>query len=144
MKIFGQVTDTNREPMSLANITIVANPDTDSLAINTDFDGNFELENESISPDSEFKISYIGYVPQTLKASDLQGQKIKLAQNLEVLDNNVLSSVSSRPKSSKKSNSVESTKQKFIQHLQDHKFIYATIGAIAGIILIVRAFKNKK
>ena len=45
MKIFGKVTDTNREPMSLANITIVANPDTDSLAINTDFDGNFELEN---------------------------------------------------------------------------------------------------
>jgi hypothetical protein len=142
MKIFGQVTDTNKDPMSLANIAIDSGEISSKIGTQTDLNGNFSLEDENITPDSKFKISYIGYKPQFIKASELQGNKIRLAEESEVLEDVVLTSVSTRPKTSSDKTQIQSKKQKFIQHLQDHKFIYAGIGGIAGIILIARAFKK--
>jgi len=142
MKIFGQVLDIDGLPMGLANVTIVSGEYADKLGDEADLDGNFVLENNSITPDSEFKISYVGYKPQIFKASQLQGKKIKLLEDNIVLDEVVINS----GKKPKNNNTVvvESKKNKFVQHLQDHKFIYAGIGALAGLFLIVRAFKNKK
>ena len=49
----------------------------------------------------------------------------------------------SKPKHGSKGNaSAESKKQKFVQHLKDHKFVYAGIGGLAGILLIMKAFKK--
>jgi len=142
MKIFGQVLDTDSQIMALANITITTGVRANKLGTQADLDGNFSLEDEIISPDSQFKISYLGYVPQFFKASELQGKKIKLAEDVEMLSEvNVFST--SKPKHGSKGNaSTESKKQKFVQHLKDHKFVYAGIGGLAGILLIMKAFKK--
>jgi hypothetical protein len=140
MKIFGQVLDIDGLPMGLANITIVSEDLANKVSDEADLDGNFVLENNSITPDSEFKISYVGYKPQIFKASQLQGKKIKLLEDNIVLDEVVINS----GKKPKNNNAVvvESKKNKFVQHLQDHKVIYAGIGALVGLILIVRAVKR--
>lgn len=142
MKIFGQVLDTNSEIMALANITITTGARANKLGTQADLDGNFSLEDEIIYPDSQFKISYIGYVPQFFKASELQGKKIKLAEDVEILSEVTVFSPSKPNHGSKSNTSVESKKQKFVQHLKDHKFVYAGIGGLAGILLIIKAFKK--
>jgi hypothetical protein len=140
MKIFGQVLDIDGLPMGLANVTIVSGEFADKMGDEADLDGNFVLEHNSITPDSEFKISYVGYKPQFFKAKELQGKKIKLLDDNIVLDEVVINT----GKKPKNNNTVgaESSKNKFVQHLQDHKFIYASIGGLAGIILIVRALRK--
>jgi hypothetical protein len=140
MKIFGQVLDIDGLPMGLANVTIVSGEFADKMGDEADLDGNFVLENNSITPDSEFKISYVGYKPQFFKASQLQGKKIKLLEDNIVLDEVVVDS----GKKPKNNNAVvvESKKNKFVQHLQDHKVVYAGIGALAGLFLIVRAVRR--
>jgi len=140
MKIFGQVLDIDGLPMGLANVTIVSGEFADKMGDEADLDGNFVLENNSITPDSEFKISYVGYKPQFFKASQLQGKKIKLLDDNIVLDEVVINS-GKKPKDNK-AVVVESKKNKFVQHLQDHKVIYAGIGALAGLFLIVRAVRR--
>jgi hypothetical protein len=57
MKIFGQVLDIDGLPMGLANVTIVSGDLANKVSDEADLDGNFVLENNSITPDSEFKIS---------------------------------------------------------------------------------------
>jgi hypothetical protein len=140
MKIFGQVLDIDGLPMGLANVTIVSGEFADKMGDEADLDGNFVLENNSITPDSEFKISYVGYKPQFFKASQLQGKKIKLLEDNIVLDEVVVDS----GKKPKNNNAVvvESKKNKFVQHLQKHRFIYGGIGALAGLFLIVRAVRR--
>lgn len=142
MKIFGQVLDTNSEPMALANITIITGIGAYKMGTTADLDGNFVLEDDTISPDSKFKISYVGYTPQFFSTDDLQGKKIKLADDVEVLQEVVITSGSRPSHASTTKTAVQSRKQNFVQHLQDHKFVYAGLGGLAGIILIVRAFKR--
>jgi len=140
MKIFGQVLDVDGLPMSLANITITTGAKALKLGERADLDGNFVLQDTSITPDSEFKISYVGYKPQFFKASQLQGKKIKLLEDNIILDEVIITS-GGKPKNN---NNVgaESSKNRFVQHLQDHKVIYAGIGALAGLLLIVRAVRK--
>jgi len=142
MKIFGQVLDTDSQPMALANITITTGVRADKMGTQADLDGKFSLEDEIISPDSQFKISYLGYIPQFFKASDLQGKKIKLAEDVEMLSEVTVFSTSKPNHGSKDNASIQSNKQKFVQHLKDHKFVYAGIGGLAGIFLIMKAFKK--
>jgi hypothetical protein len=142
MKIFGQVLDTDNVPMAFADVTITTGINANVMTTVADLDGKFVLENEDISPDSEFKISYKNYVSQFVKASDLQGNKIKLAEDSEVLNEVVIASGSKPSHASTTPPVIESSKQKFIQHLDDHKFVYMAIGGLAGIILVIRAFKK--
>lgn len=140
MKIFGQVLDVDGSPMGFANITITTGANALKMGEQADLDGNFVLEDASISADSEFKISYVGYKPQFFKASQLQGRKIKLLDDNIILDEVIISS-GGKPKNN---NSVVVTqnKNKFVQHLKDHKVVYAGIGALAGLLLIVKAVKR--
>lgn len=141
MKIFGQVLDVDGLPMALANITITTGAKALKLGEQADLDGNFVLDDASITPDSQFKISYVGYKPQFFKASQLQGKKIKLLEDNIVLEEVVITS-GGKPKNNTNSVGAESSKNRFVQHLQDHKVIYAGIGALAGLFLIVRAVKR--
>lgn len=146
MKIFGQVLDIDGLPMSLANIIITTGANAGKFGDNADLDGKFVIDDASIMADSQFKISYLGYVPQFFKASELQGKKIKLKEDIFALDEVVIISGGGKPKdNTPKDNTpevVESKKSKFVQHLKDHKFIYAGIGGLAGVLLIVRALKK--
>lgn len=141
MKIFGQVLDIDSSPMSWANITITTGANALKMGVQTDLDGKFILEDASIEPNSEFKISYIGYVPQFFKASELQGKKIKLLEDTMMLDEVVIKSGNGKPKDNTPK-VVGSTKTKFVQHLKKHKFVYAGLGGLAGILLIVKALKK--
>jgi hypothetical protein len=142
MKIFGQVLDTKDEPMGWANITVVLSANSNQQAYDTqaDLDGNFVLDYDVIKPDTEFKISYVGYVPQFFKASELQGKKIKLVEDIEMLQE-VTVTGGGKPKDNKP-NQTTTTKLKFTEHLQKHRFAYAGIGGLAGVLLIVKALKN--
>ena len=145
MKIFGQVLDIDGLPMGLANVTIVSGEFADKMGDEADLDGNFVLDDASITPDSQFRISYVGYVPQYFKASELQGKKIKLKEDITVLDEVVITSGGGKPKDNTQNNTnqvVAPTKGKFVQHLQKHKFAYAGLGGLAGVLLIVRALKK--
>jgi hypothetical protein len=145
MKIFGQVLDIDGLPMSLANISIITGANAFKYGDVADLDGNFVLDDASIVPDSQFKISYVGYVPQYFKASELQGRKIKLKEDIFVLDEVVITSGGGKPKDNAQNNTnqvVAPTKGKFVQHLQKHKFAYAGLGGLAGVLLIVRALKK--
>lgn len=142
MKIFGQVLDTSNEPMAFANITIITGVNVNKMGTQSDLDGNFILENEAINSESQFRISYIGYKPTFRKASELQGQKIKLADDVEELEEVVIK-VGKKPLNDSSKPEVKvSNKQKFVQHLKEHKFIYAGIGGLAGVLLIIKAFKK--
>jgi len=146
MKIFGQVLDIDGLPMSLANITITTGDKAGLLHDEADLDGKFALDDASITPNSQFKISYVGYVPQFFKASELQGKKIKLKEDIIALPELVITTGGGKPKDNNpKDNTpvvVESKKNKFVQHLQKHKFAYAGLGGLAGVLLIVRALKK--
>ena len=146
MKIFGQVVDIDGLPMSLANITITTGDKAGLMHDEADLDGKFALDDASITPNSQFKISYVGYVPQFFKASELQGKKIKLKEDIIALDEVVITSGGGKPKDNNpkdnNTNVVASSKSKFVQHLKDHKFIYAGLGGLLGILLIVRALKK--
>ena len=141
MKIFGQVLDIDGLPMGLAKITITTGTKAKEFADVADLDGNFVIDDASITPDSQFKISYVGYIPQFFKASELQGGKIKLKEDINVLDGDIITSGVGKPKDNTLQ-IVASKKTKFVQHLQDHKFIYAGLGGLAGVLLIVRALKK--
>jgi hypothetical protein len=144
MKIFGQVLDSDNQPMSLADIVITTGDEANKLGEQSDLDGNFVLENELINPDSVFKVSYMNYVPQFLKASELQGKKIKLLYDIELVDDSIVMKIGEGKPKKNDTKTVSSKKGVFVDHLQKHRFIYGGIGALAGIILIVRAFKNKR
>lgn len=142
MKIFGQVLDIENEPLSLANISLVSGENAKIIGEQSDLDGNFSLENDLIEPNSEIKISYIGFVPKTFKASELQGKKVKLIEDNIEIEEVVVKSIL-KPKS-KANTKVDSKKEQFVQHLSKHRFIYGGIGALAGIALLVIGFKKMK
>ena len=141
MKVFGQVLDSDNQPMALANITIVTGEQSNKIGTTTDYDGNFILEDEAVLPNSKFKISYIGYSPQYFETNELQDKKINLLENAELLQEVVITN-GSKPSRISTNKNVQSSKEKFIQHLQDHKFIYTGVLGLTGIVLIVRAFKR--
>lgn len=145
MKIFGQILDIDGLPMGLANVSIATGSNTYKYVEVADLDGNFVFDDASIKPDSRFKISYVGYVPQFYKASELQGKKIKLIQDTILIEEVVITSGGSKPKDNTQNNNnqvVASTKSKFVKHLKDHKFAYAGLGGLAGVLLIVRALNK--
>jgi len=144
MKIFGQVLDSDNKPMALANISIETEDKTNKLSEQADLDGNFVFENELITPDSEVEVTFYGYLPQKFKASQIQGKKIKLLLDVEVVDESLIDSVLDGKPKNNKNKEISSKKGMFVEHLQKHRFIYGGLGMLAGVFLIVRAFKNKK
>jgi hypothetical protein len=134
MKISGQVIDSKGEGLPLANITITTGEKAEKLGVVADLDGNFTTENDLIKPDSIFRISYVGFIPKFLKASELAGKKITLMESAEQLREVV---VFSKPiRTAKQSSSALKT------HIQNNKFAYAGIGGLLGLFLIVKSIKK--
>lgn len=78
--ITGIVTDPSGEPIIGANVTV----DGTSNGTITDVDGNFRLQN--VDNNSKLKISYIGYVTQTLSVLEKNSFKITLAEDAQMLN----------------------------------------------------------
>lgn len=135
MKIEGKIIDSKGEPLALANITIQDGSRAKKLGASADLDGNFTIENDIIEPDSVFMISYMGFEPKLIKASELNGKEIELFDSIEQLEEVV---VTGRPKPIVKI----TEKINFKENLAKHKYVYAGIGALAGILLIMKSIKK--
>lgn len=82
-KIRGKVVDkTTKEPIPFVNITYLNR----TIGTITDFDGNFFIETRN--PSDSIVISYIGYVPETLKVNkhSFQNLNIELQPDQIILD----------------------------------------------------------
>jgi hypothetical protein len=135
MKIYGKIVDTLGEPLPLANVTIKNGTQANKFGTSADTDGNFKLENDIITDNSLFAVSYLGYVTQNFKASELQGKTIKLLEATEELNAVV---VTGKPKPKTSTSSLAN----FKEHLQKHKYVYAGLGGLAGILLITSSIKK--
>jgi hypothetical protein len=138
MIISGQVLDSANEPLHLANITIVTGSQINKFGTTANENGNFQLESDIIEDDSQFKISYIGFRPQYYKASELQNRLIKMEEDAIELDSVVIS-----PKT-KPTNSKSSKPSNIKQYLQEHKEVYAGLGGIIGLAIILISIKKLK
>jgi sensor c-di-GMP phosphodiesterase-like protein len=137
MKISGKIVDSNNEPLQLANVTIITGALKDKMGAVANEKGDFELENEIIDADSKFKISYQGFKSQEYKASELQNKKIKLLEEATILQDVVFNNT--KPTSNKTKTTINNVKENFNQH----KIIYAGLGGIVGLALILMNLKKK-
>ena len=139
MEISGKILDSGNEPLYLANVTITTGSQINKFGTSANGDGEFNLSSDIISPDSQFKISYLGFKPQFYKASELQNKTIKLEDDIVGL-NEVVVSPKNKPKNTNLANQPSNIKQ----HFEKHKLVYAGLGGLVAIALIVTSIKKLK
>lgn len=139
MEVSGKILDSTNEPLYLANVTITTGSQINKFGTSANADGEFKLSSDIISPDSQFKISYLGFKPQFYKASELQNRTIKLEE-----DTIGLSEVVIRPKDKPKNTIVATEPSNIKQHFQKHKLVYAGLGGIVGLLLLLTSIKKLK
>ena len=139
MEIKGKVLDSTNLPLYLANITIVSGSQINKFGTVANENGEFLLSSDIISPDSQFKISYLGFKSQYYKASELQGKTIKLEEDTIGLDEVVI-----RPQDKPTNTSVANQPSNIKQHFQKHKLVYAGLGGIVGLLLLLTSIKKLK
>jgi hypothetical protein len=139
MEIKGKILDATNLPLYLANITIVTGSQINKFGTVANENGEFLLSNDIISPDSQFRISYQGFKPQFYKASELQGKTIKLEEDTIGLDEVVI-----RPQDKPTNTSVANKPSNIKQHFQKHKLVYAGLGGIVGLLLLLTSIKKLK
>jgi hypothetical protein len=139
MEISGKILDTTNQPLYLANITIVTGSQINKFGTIANENGEFSLDSDIISPDSQFRISYQGFKPQYYKASELQGKTIKLEEDTISLGEVVI-----RPKDKPTQVSVASQPSNIKQHFTKHKLVYAGLGGIVGLLLLLTSIKKLK
>lgn len=83
MKISGKIVDASGQGLPGANVVKFGNN-----AVNTsaDSNGNFILNSSNIVDFDNFKVSFVGYKPQIKSAKELQNTKITLLEDIETLD----------------------------------------------------------
>lgn len=140
MEIKGKVLDVTNEPLYPANITIVTGSQINKFGTSTNERGEFSLSSDIISPDSQFKISYVGFKPQYYRASELQGRTIKLEEDITELGELVITRPQDKPKNINLANQQSNIKQ----HFQKHKFTYAGFGLLVGLLLVAVSIKKLK
>ncbi len=139
MEIKGKVLDNTKEPLHLANITIVTGSQINKFGTSANERGEFSLSSDIISPDSQFKISYQGFKPQYYRASELQGRTITLEEDIIALPELVL-----RPQDKPTNINIANQKSNIKQHFQKHKFTYAGFGLLVGLSLVAVSIKKLK
>ena len=140
MEIKGKVLDNTKQPLYLANITIVTGSQINKFGAVANEKGEFTLSGDIISPDSQFKISYQGFRPQYYRASELQGRTITLEEDITALDEVVIT----RPKDKPTNVNIANQKSNIKQHFQKHKFTYAGFGLLVGLLLVAVSIKKLK
>ena len=84
----GQIVDENGEPIIGASVTLASNKAKGTI---TDFDGNYQL---SVPKGEKVTITFIGYMPQTVKP----GGKVQLQVDSQSLDEVVVVGYGSQKK----------------------------------------------
>lgn len=89
MKVSGTISDSYGLTDG-ANVVLYRNNTRTTLGVASNQDGYFEIENEDIKPNDEFRISFVGLETQVKKASELQNAQIYLEDKIEALDEVVI------------------------------------------------------
>ena len=139
MDISGKILDATNQPLYLANVTIVTGSQINKFGTVAKENGEFSLSSDIISPDSQFKISYQGFKPQFYKASELQGRTIKLEEDIIGLEEVVI-----RPQDKPNNINVAQQPSNIKQHFKKHKLVYAGLGGIVGLLLLLTSIKKLK
>jgi hypothetical protein len=139
MEISGKIIDSTNEPLYLANVTITTGSQINKLGTSANSEGQFKLSSDIINPDSQFKISYVGFKPQFYKASELQRRVIQLEEDIIGLNEVVIS-----PKDKPTNTSVATKPSNIKQHFEKHKLVYAGLGGLVAILLILTSIKKLK
>lgn len=139
MEIKGKILDNTKEPLYLANITIVTGSQINKFGTVANEKGEFSLSSDIISPDSQFRISYVGFRPQYYRASELQGKTITLEEDAIALNEVIV-----RPKDKPINTTVANQPSNIKLHLQKHKFAYAGLGLLVGLSLVAVSIKKLK
>ena len=139
MEISGKIIDSTNEPLYLANVTITTGSQINKLGTSANSEGQFKLSSDIINPDSQFKISYVGFKPQFYKASELQRRVIQLEEDIIGLNEVVIS-----PKDKPTNTSVATEPSNIKQHFQNHKLFYAGLWGIVALLLILKSIKKLK
>jgi len=139
MEIKGKVVDNTKEPLYLANITIVTGSQINKFGTVANENGEFSLSSDIISPDSQFRISYQGFKPQYYRANELQGRIIKLEEDITALPELVLT-----PKDKPTNINIANQPSNIKQHFQKHKVAYAGFGLLVGLLLVAVSIKKLK
>ena len=114
---------TDDEPLIGASVIAVGQ----STGVSTDFDGNFEL---TVAAGSELRFSYIGFLPQTLKAE--AEMTVVLKEDNEVLDEVVVVGYSTEKKADL-TGSVSVVKMKDVADTPTGNVMQALQGRVAGM-----------
>jgi hypothetical protein len=136
MRIYGKTLDVNNVPLQRTTIKKITGVNANKVGTFSDDDGNFDFDSESIMPDDEFQISYVGFTPQRFYASELKNKTIKLKDSVMELEPVAVVGVV------KKKNQEQLTNN-FKLHLQKHKILYAGIGGLLGLALIFTSIKKR-
>ena len=139
MEIKGKILDITNQPLYLANITIITGSQTNKFGTVANESGDFILDNDIINNDSQFKITYQGFKPQFFKASELQGKIIKLEEDTIGLDEVIV-----RPQDRPKNTNVANEPSNIKQYFEKHKLVYAGLGGIIGLLLLLTSIKKLK
>jgi len=127
-KITGIITDENNQPVIGA---IVSLNGTKSITI-TDVDGKFSIE---LTDNTQLKISYIGYEPQTIDVSGKSTVAISLRQSLKALDEIVVVGYGTQKKETV-TGAIGSVGNKELMQASVANVGNALVGRIAGLTAI--------
>jgi hypothetical protein len=98
MKVSGIISDSYGYSDG-ASVVLYRNGEITTLGVSSNQDGYFEIDNDDIKPNDEFHISFVGLKTQIKKASELQDAQIYLEDNIEQLDEVVITaSIGKKPK----------------------------------------------
>lgn len=125
--ITGTVLDQNGDPVIGANIAVVGS----TTGVSTDLDGKFQL---NVNVGAELRVSYIGYLPQTVKVGSQSNYSIVLREDSEVLDEVVVVGYGSMKKSDI-SGSVVSVNQEEMMKRNPVNIVQGLQGAAAGVMV---------
>ena len=118
----GQVVDENGEPVIGASVTLASDKSKGTI---TDFDGNYQL---SVPKGGKITITYIGYMPQTVKP----GGKVQLQVDSQSLDEVVVVGYGSQKKAHL-TGSVSTVEMDDIQDLANGGLATSLSGMVNGL-----------
>ncbi|MDR1257670.1 MAG: TonB-dependent receptor [Tannerellaceae bacterium] len=126
-QITGTITDENGGPIVGANIVIAGT----ATGVISDVDGKFQL---SVREGAEVRISYIGYLPQTIRIGTRNNYPIVLREDTETLDEVVVVGYGTMKKSDI-SGSVASVNQEEMMKRNPINITQGLQGAAAGVMV---------
>jgi hypothetical protein len=100
MKVSGYISDDYGKSNG-ATIQLMRNGEGTNLGVASNQDGYFEIDNEDIKEDDIFEVRFLGLKTQSFKASELQDIQIFLFEDVESLDEVVITAnIGEKPKPS--------------------------------------------